>query len=302
MENTKPKKSVFKKWWFWVGITFLFLVLIGASSSPTPSETRDNNSSQPSTQELDGAEVSQNQPILAENNTEPEQQKESAKEDATQNKEQSSSQNSAPEIKSYSVVKVIDGDTVNVNINGTTETVRLIGINTPETVDPRKPVECFGVEASNRAKELLTGKKVILEADSTQGERDKYQRLLRYIWLEDGTFFNKKMISDGYANEYTYNMPYKYQVEFKKAEAEAKALKKGLWADDACLEETMLPATEIQIPIDTGSIICSSNAYNCTDFETHAEAQQVFNFCGGVNNDIHRLDADKDGIACESLP
>lgn len=207
------------------------------------------------------------------------------------------------EVKSYSVIKVVDGDTIKVDINGTQETIRLIGINSPESVDPRKPVECFGIEASNRAKELLNNKKVILENDPTQGERDKYQRLLRYVWLEDGTFFNKKMISDGYANEYTYNTPYKYQAEFKQAEAEAKALKKGLWAEDACLEnQTESPSTETQTPADTSSIICSSNTYNCTDFKTHAEAQQVFNFCGGVNNDIHRLDSDGDGVACESLP
>lgn len=209
-----------------------------------------------------------------------------------------------PEVKSYSVVKVVDGDTISVNIDGTAETIRLIGINTPETVDPRKPVECFGIEASNMAKELLTNKKVILEGDPTQGERDKYSRLLRYVWLEDGIFFNKKMISDGYANEYTYNIPYKYQIEFKQAEAEARMAKRGLWADDACLKETQMPSPPPQEEpnANMGSIVCSFNTYNCTDFKTHAEAQQVFEFCGGVNNDIHKLDGDGDGIACESLP
>lgn len=143
-------------------------------------------------------------------------------------------QTSQPTYQLYSVVKVVDGDTIKVDINGTTETLRLIGINTPETVDPRKPVECFGIEASNRAKELLTNKKVRLESDSSQGERGIYGRLLRYVWLEDGTFFNKQMIIDGYANEYTYNTPYKYQNEFKQAEKEARENKRGLWADDAC--------------------------------------------------------------------
>jgi len=134
----------------------------------------------------------------------------------------------------FPVVKVVDGDTLSVSINGKTETIRLIGINTPETVDPRKPVECFGKEASNKAKDLLTGKRVRLEADSTQGDRDKYGRLLRYAWLESGIFFNKQMISDGYAYEYTYSKPYKYQYEFKQVEAEAKQAKSGLWADGAC--------------------------------------------------------------------
>ena len=141
--------------------------------------------------------------------------------------------------KSYEVVKVVDGDTIDVSINGKVERVRLIGINTPETVDPRKPVECFGVEASNKAKSLLTGKKVVLEDDASQGERDKYGRLLRYVFLEDGTNFNLLMIRDGYAYEYTYNLPYKYQAEFKKAQKEAEVNRGGLWGD-LCQGKTTL--------------------------------------------------------------
>jgi len=127
----------------------------------------------------------------------------------------------------YSVVKVVDGDTLSVSINGKTETIRLIGINTPETVDPRKPVECFGKEASNKAKELLSGKRVRLETDSTQGDRDKYGRLLRYVWLEYDIFFNKQMISDGYAYEYTYSKPYKYQSNLNRQKLRPNKLKGG---------------------------------------------------------------------------
>ena len=140
----------------------------------------------------------------------------------------------ATQVKQYKVVKVVDGDTLDVSINGKTEAIRLIGINTPETVDPRKPVECFGKEASNKAKELLAGKTVGLQNDPTQGERDKYGRLLRYVTLADGTSFNKLMISQGYAYEYTYNKPYKYQAEYKQAQKTASANKKGLWADTTC--------------------------------------------------------------------
>jgi len=131
----------------------------------------------------------------------------------------------------YSVIKIVDGDTIDVSINGVTERLRLIGINTPETVDPRKPVECFGVEASNKAKSILTGKKVSLESDPSQGERDKYNRLLRYVFLEDETNFNLMMIKEGYAYEYTYDIPYKYQAEFKKAQQEASDGKIGLWGN-----------------------------------------------------------------------
>lgn len=146
----------------------------------------------------------------------------------------------------YQVVSVTDGDTLKVDLNGTTETLRLIGIDTPETVDPRKPVQCFGEEASKKAKETLTGKKVSLEADPTQGERDKYQRLLRYVYLEDGTSFNRWMIEEGYAHEYTYQSnPYKYQTEYKDAEKSARENKRGLWSDNTCKGDTTVAAALI---------------------------------------------------------
>lgn len=135
---------------------------------------------------------------------------------------------------SATVTKVVDGDTIRVSINGESKTIRLIGINTPETVDPRREVECFGKEASNRAKELLTDKTIFLESDDSQGNTDKYDRLLRYVLLEDGTNFNERMIAEGYAYEYTYDLPYKYQSDFKRAQIEARELKKGLWADETC--------------------------------------------------------------------
>lgn len=138
----------------------------------------------------------------------------------------------------YQVIKVVDGDTLDVSIEGFVERLRLIGIDTPETVDPRKPVQCFGLEASNKAKDILAGKLVELESDPTQGERDKYGRLLRYVRLPDGTNFNMFMISGGYAHEYTYSVPYRYQEEFREAEAAARASKAGLWADGACSDDT----------------------------------------------------------------
>ena len=134
----------------------------------------------------------------------------------------------------FKVIKVVDGDTLDVIIDGKTERLRLIGIDTPETVDPRKEVQCFGIEASNKAKELLTNEFVNLESDETQGERDKYKRLLRYVFLPDGTNFNLYMIAEGYAHEYTYDEVYKYQSEFKQAEIEARNQNKGLWSPNTC--------------------------------------------------------------------
>ena len=132
------------------------------------------------------------------------------------------------------VTRVADGDTIKVLIDNKEDTVRLIGIDAPETVDPRKPIQCFGKAASDKAKQILTGKVVVLEFDSTQGERDKYGRLLRYVFL-DGLNFNKLMISEGYAHEYTYqSKPYKYTEEFINAQKQARENKKGLWADNVC--------------------------------------------------------------------
>ena len=261
-------------------------------------------------------------------NSQDQETKDSAVKSATDNMEEDKSTESVNQIKPtqdnlYKVVKVVDGDTVAVGINNNKETIRLIGINTPETVDPRKPVECFGIEASNKAKEILTGKSVKLEADSIVGERDKYGRLLRYIFLEDGINFNKMMISEGYAYEYTYDSSYKYQDEFKQAEKEAREAEKGLWADGVC-ESNNVPLTTINnssvVPIATTTSIlaapaatnntisntecyCASNSYNCGDFQTHQEAQNLYNCClQKVGRDIHQLDRDKDGSACESLP
>lgn len=134
----------------------------------------------------------------------------------------------------YSVVKVVDGDTINVDIDGKVEKIRLIGINTPETVDPRKPVECFGREASQKAYDWLDGRKVSLEQDVTQENADRYGRLLRYVKRDDGLFYNLEIIKQGYAYEYTYKVPYKYQNQFKTAEANARANKFGLWATNVC--------------------------------------------------------------------
>ncbi len=129
------------------------------------------------------------------------------------------------------VARVIDGDTFEANIGGAIDTVRVIGIDTPEIADPRRPVECFGAEASGKAKEILSGQKVRLESDPDQGERDKYGRLLRHVFLEDGTNFGLLMIKRGYAYEYGYPVPGKYRTEFQAAQNYARENSLGLWGD-----------------------------------------------------------------------
>lgn len=135
----------------------------------------------------------------------------------------------------YKVVKVLDGDTIEIERYGKLETVRLIGIDTPETVDPRKPVQCFGLQASDNSKVLMTGKSVRIEADPLVGERDKYNRLLAYVWLDGNRLVNQLLVRDGFAHEYTYrSQSYKYQIQFKQAEAAAREAGVGLWAADTC--------------------------------------------------------------------
>ncbi len=150
--------------------------------------------------------------------------------------EQSAQASSTREL--YEVIKVIDGDTVTIKMREKNETLRLIGIDTPETNDARAGVECFGAEATAYLKKII-GKRVAVETDSSQGERDKYKRLLVYLFAENGVHLNQKMIEDGYAYEYTYDDDYKYQDTFKAAEAAAREGGKGLWAPDACPKPTV---------------------------------------------------------------
>ena len=132
------------------------------------------------------------------------------------------------------VVKVVDGDTIDITQGEARHKIRLIGINTPETVDPRKEVECFGKEASAKMKELLLGQLVRITSDPTQADRDRYNRLLRYVYRDDGLFVNQYLIQEGYAYEYTYDKPYAFQQAFKKAQADAQRGEKGLWGRDVC--------------------------------------------------------------------
>ncbi|MDP3725679.1 MAG: thermonuclease family protein [bacterium] len=138
------------------------------------------------------------------------------------------------------VVRVVDGDTINVEINGKVEPVRYIGIDTPETVDPRKPVQCFGVEASKKNKELVEGKMVRLEKDIT--DRDKYNRLLRYVWLGN-TLINQELVAQGFAKSYSYPLDIKYQDKFVAAEKKAREDKLGLWTACASVTAPVAPTT-----------------------------------------------------------
>jgi micrococcal nuclease len=132
------------------------------------------------------------------------------------------------------VDRVVDGDTVKVELDGEYVSVRLIGMNTPETVKPDSPVECFGPESSEFAKQALTGARVTLEFDESQGRTDQYDRALAYVWRElpDGSLslFNLESIAGGYAFERQYgSTPYAWKDEFVQAQQQAQDAAAGLW-------------------------------------------------------------------------
>ena len=129
----------------------------------------------------------------------------------------------------FPVTRVVDGDTVRVLIEGQDTAVRLIGIDTPETVAPNHPVECAGPEASVYAEQLMSGEDVFLELDASQGTYDKYNRILAYVWLEGDLMVNLAMIDAGLAEENTYVEAYTYQQLFQQAEQDANEDLRGLW-------------------------------------------------------------------------
>lgn len=125
------------------------------------------------------------------------------------------------------VVDVVDGDTFKVSDGTVQKTVRLIGMDTPETRDPRKPVQYYGKEASDYTKDLLLHRHVNLKKDIS--ETDKYGRILRYAYLGDGTFVNEQLVRQGYAHASTFPPDVKYADLFAEAERDAREHKRGLW-------------------------------------------------------------------------
>lgn len=134
----------------------------------------------------------------------------------------------------YTVVRVVDGDTLQVAPSpapGSAEgdRVRLIGVDTPETVHPNRPVERFGREAAAFTRRLCEGRRVRLEFDPAAGQ-DRYGRVLAYVYLEDGTFVNAEILRQGYGHAYT-RFPFAYLEEFRALEREARENRRGLWAE-----------------------------------------------------------------------
>jgi micrococcal nuclease len=195
----------------------------------------------------------------------------------------------------YKVTRVVDGDTVRLD-NG--EVARYIGIDTPETTGSD---ECFAEQATRKNEELVLNKEVIVEKDIS--ETDRYGRRLFYVWQDEdgrkGLFVNEVLVREGYALASTYPPDVKYSQVFAEAQNEARDENLGLWG--SCKSSDNAASANTGGTITQGDWDCSGNIYNCSDFSSQAEAQSAFEACGGKTNDVHKLDADADGVVCEGL-
>lgn len=241
-------------------------------------------------------------------------------------------------LEAAQVSRVVDGDTIELSDG---RKLRYIGVNTPETKDPNRGVECFGQEASQYNQQLVEGKTVFLEKDVS--ETDRYGRLLRYVYLADGQMVNEVLVQEGYAQASAYPPDVKYQERFQIAETAARESALGLWSElcqitsptpaapsntptptipPKLISPTSQKSSEKPLPTATPTpkpqpvsqinnpatcqYSCSGPDRDCADFATHDQAQAFFNCCGfTAQNDPMRLDNARgvgNGIACESLP
>jgi micrococcal nuclease len=217
--------------------------------------------------------------------------------------------NADPRYYWHQVTQVVDGDTVKARVDGKEESIRIIGINSPESTTSS---ECYGPEASAKAKEFLQGKWIQIEQDSSQDNRDKYSRLLRYVWFDNGTDFGRRMIEEGYAFEYTYNTAYQKQNQYKETQKAAQSKTIGLWASNTCNGQKQKPVTQASpttttpapksnpSPAPTSNCdpnytpcipYIAGNTLNCPDIQVMVRV---------IGVDHNKFDANGDGYGCES--
>jgi micrococcal nuclease len=130
----------------------------------------------------------------------------------------------------YAVAHIVDGDTIDVRKGNRLITIRLLGIDAPESVDRRRGLQCFGMESSDELRHLLQGRQVRLKLNPNREAADRYGRYLAYVYREDGLFVNEDLISRGFAREYTYGRTYESREAFMLAEARARQEGRGLWS------------------------------------------------------------------------
>ena len=190
------------------------------------------------------------------------------------------------------VERVVDGDTIIVQEVGR---VRLIGVDTPETVNPRRPVECFGREASAFAKRMLEGQRVRLEYD--QDRTDRYGRTLAYVYLPNGAFVNAELVRQGYGHAYT-RFPFRYLDDFRRYERDARQRQRGLWGAE-CTDAPRGQLAGGEMPAAVKRYDDNGNGgISCAEAHRHGIAPVR----RGHPAYAYMRDADGDGVVCESRP
>ena len=217
-----------------------------------------------------------------------------------------------------SVSDVVDGDTIKVVSRGFETVVRLVGIDTPETRRPGSAVQCFGPAASARTKRLLpVGESVRLESDPTQSLRDRYGRLLAYVYRHGGSgaggSVNYALVAGGHAKVYVYGgVPFRYAAQYEAAEARARSKRLGLWGSP-CLGDTSKPdrsagaggtrpkAVSSSGQSRPGSARCDPN-YTGACVPPYPPDVDCSDLGGAtvtvVGSDPHHLDGNGDGLGC----
>ena len=205
------------------------------------------------------------------------------------------------------IIRVIDGDTIKAKFGGSLITVRLIGVDTPETVDPSEPVECFGPAASKYTTRVLDGQRVRLEFDVER--KDRYGRTLAYVWLRDG-LFNEKLVKDGYATVATFPPNVTYVDRFLAAQRDARRHDRGLWGRCGSGGSEGSGGGGDSAGTGDGGGNCTSgyspclpsgpSDYDCYGGEgngpAYTEPGVTYQVTG---SDPYGLDADNDGFGCE---
>lgn len=192
------------------------------------------------------------------------------------------------------VIDVIDGDTVDILLDGREYRLRYIGVDTPERDEP------YYNEATRYNRDLVHNQTVLLVKDVS--DVDQYGRLLRYVYLEDGTFVNAEIISGGYGHIVTFPPDVAEAKNLQLLQTKARTEGRGLWGlSDLGSSAIESDSAFGSAPLGCGR--CDQNLYNCSDFETQSDAQACYNYCFDVvGEDIHRMDGGGDGVVCESLP
>lgn len=188
-------------------------------------------------------------------------------------------QPAAPDGDRAEVIRVYDGDTIDVELDGRTYRLRYIGVDSPEREEP------FYQDAFDFNRDIVEDETVILVRDVS--ETDQYGRLLRYVYLSDGTFVNGELIRNGMARLVTFPPDVAQTDNLRQLQEEARETSAGMWSR----------------PDLTGPCDCDRNLYDCRDFQSRDEAQTCYEYCWeSTGRDVHNLDGGGDGLVCEFLP